>query len=329
MRSSPIFPLLLVILLVLPAAARTGAEPYKVGVLFWHESPNDDAAFEGVTEGFRLAKMDWTLERVNADRDAALAEKTLRGWEERGLDLVIAMGTSAALSAKRATSRVPVLFTAVTNPVASGVIASDDGSGTNLCGNTNWIETADVMEVFKDAVPGLARLGVVYNQKNPVSVAQVSEAHRTFKEKPDRWFKLFPQWIEGPKDLQEAVRRVVERGVQALWVPIDEDVYKNLAIVHGITRPKGIPLLSSQASVVRKAQAEAGVAVDYRVLGQRAVILARKVLVDGADPGSLPLGKMQSFRVLVNLEPARKTGFRLPFRLLATADRIWDGPVED
>ena len=125
------------------------------------------------------------------------------------------------------------------------------------------------------------------------------------------------------EDLEEAVRKVLERGAQAVWIPIDFDVYRNIDRVAAITAPRGIPLVTSQASAVKNG-AVVGVAVDYHALGERSVILAEQVLRGGAAPGTLPVGRMHSYRVIVNLEAARRAKFEIPLTLLATADEILD-----
>ncbi len=323
--------LLLLVLLLLPPALAAGndrpAPLRRVGVLFWHDSPNDALAFRGVREGFALAGIRAEFREVRAEGDADRARRAIRTFEKERYDLAYAMGTSAALIARDASSRLPVVFTAVTNPVGSGVVASWEGSGTNLCGNSNWIEIGNVLSVFQAAIPGLARLGVIYNRKNPVPLEEVAEAKRYFRERPEKRLSLLEEWIDGPRDLRAAVETVLRRGAEALWIPIDIDVYGHLDEVARVTDPRHVPLLSSQASAARTL-ALVGVAVDYRTLGRRSVILAKRVL-EGADPGSLPVGRMHSYRVIVNLASGRRAGVGVPLPLLAAADEILGAFVED
>ena len=323
MRTALCFlPLLcLAFLFPIPESAISAREPFKIGVLFWHESPNDERAFSGVKSGLELAGIAAKLERFDASEDPDRAREALRNWRDREFDLVYAMGTSAALRAKETLTKLPVVFTAVTNPVGSGVVPSWDGSESNLCGNSNWISTPEVLMVFRNAIPDLARLGVVLNRDNPVSIEEVAEAKRYFKDHPEKRLALFEEYIRGPEGIEEAVEKALKRGAQAIWVPIDFDVYRNIDRVAAITAPRGIPLVTSQASAVKNG-AVAGVAVDYHALGERSVILAEQVLRKGVDPGSLPVGRMQSYRVIVNLAAARQARFEIPLTLLATADEI-------
>ncbi len=317
----PLLPLALMALI--PTVRVSAREPFRIGVLFWHESPNDERAFLGVQSGFALAGLKTKIERFDAAEDAEKARSALRDWRDRSFDLVYAMGTSATIRARETLTKLPVVFTAVTNPVGSGVVPSWDGSESNLCGNSNWISTPKVLKVFRSAVPDLARLGVILNRDNPVSIEEVAEAKRYFQKNPEKRLALYEEYLRGPEGLEAAVRKVLERGAQAVWIPIDYDVYRNIDRVAAITAPVGIPLVTSQASAVKNG-AVVGVAVDYHALGERSVILAEKVLRGGVAPGTLPVGRMHSFRVIVNLKAARRAKFEIPLTLLATADEILD-----
>jgi putative ABC transport system substrate-binding protein len=325
----PILHVLIALVLLFSPGAAEDPKLYRIGVLFWHDSPNDREAWTGIQDGFRLAGLRASFDEAWVEEDTERADERITAWEAAGYDLVYAMGTKAALRAREATRRIPVVFTAVTNPVGTNVVPSWDGSGTNLCGNSNWIGAADVLRAFRTCVPSLARLGVVYTVRNPVPVEEIADAKRHFRREPSQEIKLIEEWVEDSdaldagdtSELDGAVRSVLDRGAQALWVPIDDRIYKRLDRIAEQTVPRGIPIVSSQASTVRT-HAVVAVAVDYRALGRNSVVLAEKVLRRGADPGTLPIGRMNAYRVLVNLDAARRTGFEVPLTILATADGI-------
>lgn len=319
---------LLLALAAAPAPAADEASTFRVGVLFWHDSENDQRAYEGVRDGFRIAGMGFAPEVVNVREDVERGREVLRRWEAEGYDLVYAMGTESALLAKEATKTIPVVFTAVTNPVASVVVDSWDGSGTNLCGNSNWIAPGDLFRVFQETVPGLSRLGIVLGRNNKVSMEELGAAKRYFDRHDELAIRLLEEGVSGPGEIEAAVHKVLERGAQALWIPIDIDVVRNLDRIAAITMPLGIPLLASQGSAV-ETDAIVSVAVDYRALGRSSVVYAKEVLVadeDGkrASPGELPIGRMRSYDVAVNLGAARRTGYEIPLTLLAVVDEIRD-----
>ena len=73
-------------------------------------------------------------------------------------------------------SNIPIVFTAVTNPVSSGIADSWKSSGRNVTGSSNWIKLEDKLATFKNCVPYLKTLGIIYNPDNPVPAAEISEA---------------------------------------------------------------------------------------------------------------------------------------------------------
>src|SRR5690606_23584820 len=146
---------------------------------FWHDSPNDEAAFAGIERGLQAAGVHahWTIRRAGGDRSAAaeqLAE--IAAAEPR---LVFALGPEAALLARGAIRQTPIVFTAVTHPIESGLAKSWDSAGGNVCGNSNWIEPEKVLGTFRLAVPGLSLLGVVRSTRSgEVAAAEMRQMQR-------------------------------------------------------------------------------------------------------------------------------------------------------
>ncbi|MCK6482213.1 MAG: hypothetical protein L6R43_19320 [Planctomycetes bacterium] len=315
---------LLVLLAAAPAPARpAGEERPRVGVLFWHDSPNDRAAFEGVRDGFALAGSEPIFEIVEARGEDAAARAALRDFEARGLDLVYAMGTGAALRAKEEVEGIPVVFTAVTDPVGSGLVPSLKGSGRNLCGNGSGVAAADTLAVFRRALPDLRALAVVHDPENPVSSAEVRSL-REAAARLDPPLRLLERptpaaALRAPGGLREAARRALE-GAGALWIPIDIEVYSRAGEAGAAAAEARRPVLATAPAASRTAAAVC-VAANFRALGRSSVVLARAALA-GRDPGSLEVPFPRSYGVIVNLEAARRSGWEPPLEFLAATDEF-------
>ena len=295
----------------------------RIGVLFWHDSPNDREAFEGVRDGFALAKMEPIFEVVESRGDDGAARAALRDFDARNLDLVYAMGTGAALRAKEEVKRLPVVFTAVTDPVGSGVLPSKEGSGGRLCGNASGVAPADVLAVFRRALPGLRTLAVVHDPANPVSRGEVEAVRRAgaVLVPPVELLVASPPaaTLREPGGVEAAVAALLPRA-DALWIPIDIEVYGRADGAAAVAARLRKPILATSPAAARSA-ATVCVAADFRAVGRASVVLAREALA-GKDPGTLPLATPRSFRVIVNLEAARRSGFEVPLPLLASADEF-------
>jgi putative ABC transport system substrate-binding protein len=305
------------------APSAPAAERPRVGVLFWHDSPNDREAFEGVRDGFALAGLDPIFEVVEARGDDAAARKALRDFESRGDALVYALGTGAALRARAEVRKVPVVFTAVTDPVGSGVVDAAGGSGANLCGNSSGVDPAAALAVFRSALPSLATLAVVYDPANPVSRGEVETMRKAAGalRPPVRLAVRETPAVElrKPGGVREACAAALA-GADALWVPIDIEVYSRADQAAEAAAAARRPVFSTAAAAARTAACVC-LTADFRAVGRSSVVLAVGAL-RGGDPGRMPVGRPRSHRVVLNLEAAARAGFEIPLAVIAWADEF-------
>jgi len=313
-----------------------------MGVLFWHDSPNDEAALDGIRAAFAETKHPHELIVRNADSDPAEAVRILDeflGEAETGdgdeshaasdsaakpVDLVFAMGTRAALLAAERIDEIPVVFTAVTNPVQSRVVPSWKGSGRNLAGNSNWIDSETLLRVFGQAVPGLGRIGILRSSvSGEVSAAELKSMKEFLAKKGAPSMEIVEKVVAAPSEIESAVAALGASKVQAIWIPIDFLIYSNMKEVLAAIEPNPIPLVSSSLKATR-AGAVAGVVVDYTLLGKRAVVIALDILEGRKKPGAIPIGTMNAHKIVVNLAAARRCRYELPLSFLVSADSILD-----
>jgi putative ABC transport system substrate-binding protein len=304
-----------------------GQEPtasHRLGVFLWHDSPNDLATLAGIKTGLSRAGVVATFVEHRADSDPARAEAAFAALRAARCDLVFALGTQAALLAKDALPDVPILFAAVSDAVASGVVADWSGSGGNLCGGSNWIAPGAVLDVFRLAVPDLRRLGMIRSRTSGVvSAAELATMRAHLVANPTLGLTVLEAVADDDADVERAVATLVTQGIDAIWIPIDLTIYRDLAAVRRGLGGHRLPLLSTAAAGVANG-AHVGATVDYDLHGRRAAALAVRVLRHGKRPGELPIDRMRSTLVKVNLGAARADGIELPLSILAVADELLD-----
>lgn len=305
------------------ALAAPGKERPRVGVLFWHDSPNDREAFAGVRDGFALAGMDPIFEVVEARGDDAAARAALSDFEARSVDLVYAMGTGSALRARAAVATRPVVFTAVTDPVGSGLVPSLEGSGRNLCGNASGLDPAAALALFRAALPRLSVLAVVHDPGNPVSrseVAAMARAGAALVPPVRLRVQSAPaESLRASGGVREACAAALD-GADALWIPIDIEVYSRADQAAEAAAAVRRPVFTTAAAAARTAACVC-LTADFRAVGRSSVVLAARAL-RGEDPGRMAVPRPRSSRVILNLEAAARTRFELPLSLIASADEF-------
>jgi putative ABC transport system substrate-binding protein len=294
-----------------------------IGVFTWLEAPGDRTVLEGLTQGLRDAGIEPQFRHERALGDAAKATAGLAALRAAALPLVVAMGTEAALQARTALPGQPVLFVSVSHPLASGLCSSWEGAGGNLCGASTWIAPAEVLSVFELAVPNLKRLGMLRSaQANVVAAAEAATLRTHLQSLGAGAIELHEAFARTPAELPRAVDELLQQRVDAVWIPIDAGIYPHTTAVAQALAGRRVPLLTTAPSAV-PAGAHIGALTDARLHGRRAAALALAVL-RGAAPGRLPIDRMRSNRIVVNLFAARRQGLELPLSLLALADELLD-----
>jgi putative ABC transport system substrate-binding protein len=305
------------------AFAQEPPQPRRLGVFFWHDSPNDRVTFEGIRAGLAAARMPFEFVTRDAGGDAAHAKRQLAELRASGCELVFAMGTQAARLAATELRDVPVVFAAVTNPVAAGVVPTWQGAEGNVCGASNLVEPQTVLSVFRLAVPGLRRLGMLRSEKDDLVSRAELAAMRALLAQPDApAVELFDAEIPHSDQVEPAVRELLSREVDAIWVPIDLPVYKNLDTIRKALGDRRIPIVTTAAAAMGKGPV-VGAVPDYPLHGRRAAALALQILRDGKQPRELPVDRMSGCLVKVDLAAAHRVDLDLPLSLLVLADELF------
>ncbi len=308
------------------ALAQEADKTRRLGVFAWHDSPNDQATFAGIRTGLVQAGLQVEFVERNAGGDALLAERLLTELRSMKCDLVFALGTQAALLAKEQLRDVPVVFAAVNNPVAAELVPTWSGTQGNLCGASNWIAPESVLAVFRLAVPELRRLGMLRSEKDSlVSRAELATMRAYLAKEGAPPIEVFDAVVPHVDLVEPAVRELLLRDVDAIWIPIDHSVYKNLDLVQRALAGRHVPLVTTAAAALRGTAANAaivGAVPDYPLHGRRAAALALSLLRDGKQPHELPVDRMSGCLIVANLAASRRQDFALPLSLLALADEI-------
>ncbi|MBI3062351.1 MAG: ABC transporter substrate-binding protein [Deltaproteobacteria bacterium] len=251
-----------------------------------------------------------------ADRLPELAAELIRLKP----DLIVSTGgTVTALAVKKATTTIPVVFTAGGDLVKVGLIASLARPGGNLTGLSLLTTELSVkrLEILKETFPKLRRIAVLGNPVNPVSAIQLGEVQAAAKT-----LGLQLQIVEArdPKDFEPAFSAVTEKGAGALLVLSDAMLNAHRERIAGLATKSRLPAIYEF-----KEFAEAGGLMSY---GTNIVDVYRRVgkyvdrILKGAKPGELPVEQPLNFEFLINLKTAKQIGVTIPPNVLARADKV-------
>lgn len=297
---------------------------YRIGVtkIVSHAALDaDEKGFEaglasaGFKEGVNL-----TYLRRNAQGDMAAAETIAREFVAEKVDLIHAIATPTAQAVMRSGSRIPLVFSSVTDPVRAGLVpaSSTQGqkTGTHVTGLSDLWPVRLQFETYARAVPHIKTWGTIYN---PAEVNSLSHVHIMREAAKSMGLNLLEATVERSEDVGRAAASLVGK-VQAITITSDNTTVANLEAIASVCQQHKIALFAGDTdSVARGAVMAYG--LDYFLVGYSAGRKAALVL-KGIKPGDVPWGPVEKFSLVINTRAAQAQGVVIPPELLARADKI-------
>lgn len=300
--------------------ASVAAEQKSVAVTAIVEHPALDAVRDGVRDalaqaGYESGKnLKWQYQ--SAQGNTGTAAQIARKFIGDQPDVIVAIGTPSAQAVVAGSKRVPLAFSAVTDPVEAQLVKSWEASGTNVTGVSDLLALDKQMELVKQIVPDATRIGMVYNPGEANSVVVVKQLKALL---PSLGMTLVEAAAPRSVDVGSAARSLVGK-VDAIYTSTDNNVvsaYESLVKVGNDAR---IPLIASDTDSVKRG-AIAALGVNYRDLGVQTGRIVVRIL-EGEKPGDITPETSQNLQLFVNQSAAQKQGVTLSQALLDAAAEV-------
>ena len=234
------------------------------------------------------------------------------------VDVIVTSATPPTLAAKQATTLIPIVFAAVSDPVGTGLVASLARPGGNVTGLANQMsDTAGKkLEFLREVVPGLRRLAIMANVGNPASVLEMGEAQATART---LGLEVTTSEIRRAEDIAPAFEALKDRA-DALYLCPDPLMNANRTRINILAVGARLPTMHGVREYV-----EAGGLMSYgaNISNQfrRVADFVDKIL-RGAKPADIPVEQPTKFDLIINLTAAKALGLDIPPTLLARADEV-------
>jgi len=235
------------------------------------------------------------------------------------LALIFAVNTPAALATKRTGTRLPVVFAQVSEPVAIGLVESVSRPGRNFTGLTtiNRELMSKRLELLKQTIPGLSRVGYLANPDYEVHKLQLTELTATAR---GLGLALHLAEVRAPSEFEAAFARMAAAHVGAVLVQQDDLFVGNRAIIIEQATQRRLPSMYV-FSLYPRAGGLMSYGANAEDLYRRAAGYVDKIL-KGAKPADLPVERPVKFELAINLKTAKALGLTIPPSLLLQADQV-------
>lgn len=296
-------------------AATAMAEDYKVGIVQYV----DDASLNQITENIEK-ELDAKGEELgvtfnyadyfsNAQADSSVLNQISTDLLADQVDVIVAIATPVAMVMQSATedTDIPVIFSAVSDPVGAGLVESMDAPGGNITGTSDALDTATIMNLMLAANPDLKKVGLLYDTAQDASENAIQDAIAFCEENGIEYEEKTGSTTD---DVILAAQSLIADGVEAVFTPTDNTIMTAELSIYELFNDAKIPHYTGADSFALNG-AFCGYGVDYANLGVATADMVAEVLTGDADVAATPVQTFDNGIATVNTDTCEAIGFDL------------------
>ncbi|MFT0548294.1 ABC transporter substrate-binding protein [Allopusillimonas ginsengisoli] len=305
---------------LLGAMVQAPAIAQSVAVTSIVEHPALDAVKDGVRQaltdaGYTDAKgFKWQFQ--TAQGNTAIAAQIARKFVGDNPDVIVAIATPSAQAVVAATKTIPVVYSAVTDPIAAQLVSTMDATGSNVTGVSDALVLEKQIELIKKVVPDAKRVGMVYNPGEANSVVVVKRLRELL---PEAGMTLVEATAARTVDVGAAARSLVGK-VDVIYTNTDNNVVSAYEALVKVGNDTKLPLIASDTDSVKRG-AIAALGVNYRDLGVQTGKMVVRIL-KGEKPGDIASETSSKLELYVNPAAAKAQGVTLTEAFIGSATEV-------
>ncbi|HSH35384.1 ABC transporter substrate-binding protein [Schnuerera sp.] len=305
------FVLLFIISLSLNGCStQNSKEIVSIGISQIIENPVLDLAREGFIDalkdkGYEDGK-NIEIDTQFAQGDIALTTTIAQNFVSQKKDLILAISTPSAQSAFQSTKDIPILFTAVTDPISAGLIQNVDSPERNITGTTDMVPIDKQLELGKTIFPDAKKVGVPYNTSEINSQVQVELAKETAQS---QGLEIVEIPVTNSSEIEPALSGKIGE-IDFLFLPSDNLIASSMSIITKIALDNNIGAIGVDEPMVKNG-ALACEGLDYYKLGYETGLMAIGI-IEGKEIKDLPVSRSTDTQLTINKDIADKLGIALP-----------------
>ncbi len=285
-------------------------EKLKIGIIQFMSHPSLDNCYNGILEGLKSLDKEYEIDyqvgsAASADTDCTTFAKNMVAEE---CDLIFAIATPAAQSAFAATADtdIPVIFCAVSDPVAANIVKSLEEPGYICTGTSDVLDLSAQVEMIKSFQPNVKKIGVLYTSSEDNSKANLKVFEEICKKNN---IEVVASAIQNAADIPSAAEDLASK-VDCINNFTDNNVVNNLSVVLSAAEKHNIPVYGSEEEQVKNG-CLAAVSIDYVALGKVTGEMAVEVL-GGADAAKMAVKQITDATPIVNEKIMKSLSIAMP-----------------
>ena len=297
--------------MLLSAAAFAESASFKVGICNYV----DDASLNQIVDNIQaqLAAIGeeqgvtFEVDYDNCNADNSVMSQIIANFIADDVDLMVGVATPVAMVMQGMTedNQIPVVFAAVSDPLAVELVDSLEVPGGNITGTSDFLNTSAVLNLIFAANPDAQTIGLLYDVGQDASTTPIADAKAYLDEKGVAYKDYTGTNVS---EVILAAQAAVADGVDAVFTPTDNTIMTAELSIYELLAEAGIPHYTGADSFALNG-AFLGYGVDYANLGVETANMIADILVNGADPAATPVMTFDNGTATVNTETCEAVGF--------------------
>ncbi|ANB91835.1 ABC transporter substrate-binding protein [Moraxella ovis] len=302
------------------AAPDAKADAKTVAITAIVEHPALDAVRQGAIEelgaaGYKEGE-NLTINFQSAQGNMATAGQIAKQFVADNPDAIIAIATPSAQAVVSGTSDIPVIFSAVTEPVEAKLVPKLDGSGTNVTGASDVLPLEPQVDLIKELLPNVKNIGFVYSPGEVNSTVTLKNLKAITS---NQGINIVEAPAQKSSDIAMAAQSLAGK-VDVIYTSTDNNVINAYEALAQVAKEAKIPLVSSDPSVVERGAAVA-LGVNYLDLGRETGKITARIL-KGEKAGDIPVYAAQKLDLFVSKKYAAEQGITVPQSIIDRAQKV-------
>ena len=241
----------------------------------------------------------------NCNADSNVLSQIISNFIADEVDLMVGIATPVAMAMQSATEDIPIVFSAVSDPVGAELVDSLETPGANITGTSDYLDTNAIMNLIFAQNPDTKTVGLLYDIGQDSSAAPIADAKAFLDEKG---VKYVEHTGTNAAEVQQAAQAMVNDKVDAVFTPTDNTIMNAELSIYETFANAGIPQYTGADSFALNG-AFLGYGVDYANLGVETARMIAQILIDGKSPAELSVMTFDNGTATVNTDTCSALGY--------------------
>jgi len=291
----------------------------QIGVIQYANQSILDSVYSGINHEFSKQKDKYQILYQVAHGDPILNAAISKQLVKKSVSLIIALGTPSAQSVINETKTIPVVFTAITDPVGAKLASTMEQPGSNKTGYTNMQPFDKQIELIQLFKPDAKKVGIIINSGEANCVAGMVYVRKALEDLHIPYMELNATTAAEIT----ACAQSLSNKCDVFFISPSNTIYENLGAMSNVAKKKGIIIVGGDQTAVLKYGSVGTYTYNFVEMGANTADLAMRILDEKLDPGNIPVSRPANTYLYINESAAHDLGLTVSDTLLNNAVEVY------